>query len=141
MTKEQIQAKQSLDIFNKQNAQAKAIVEDNNTAEINGRKYQLSLMTHKDRLPFLQYYEDMLPSGTKEKMDFEKLEGMLSNYVLFDNSLLSNLTQHWDKFPQDYKPFINTMFKVVLYPFLCEEWSSLAGLSTIKDLTTSKKQI
>jgi hypothetical protein len=95
------------------------VVSDDNKAEINGRTYQLSKMTHKNRLPFLQYYQD-IQSG-KNSMDFEKLEGMLSSFVMFDGALMKNLPNHFDKYPSDYMSYINTFLMTVIYPFLSEQ--------------------
>lgn len=108
------------------------VVNDDNKAEINGRTYQLSKMTHKMRLPFLQYYQDMQPNPVTgivtKKMDYEEVENMLSGIVLFEGATLKNLPNHFDTYPQDYMPYINTMLMVVVYPFLGEQLQLLKGL-------------
>lgn len=109
-----------------------AVVSDDNTAHINGRDYKLSQMTHKMRLPFLQYYQSIQPNPktgvSSEPMDFEKVENMLSGIVLHNGSVMKNIPTHFDKYPQDYMAYINTMFMVVLYPFLSEQLQVLKGL-------------
>lgn len=115
-----------LESFKKLLVQIEDVVNDDNKADINGRTYQLSSMTHKQRLPFLQYYQDM-ESG-KESMNFEKTENMLAPYVLFDGAVIKNLPNHFDKYPQDYMAYINTFLMVVNYPFLSENLSSLKEL-------------
>lgn len=108
------------------------VVKDDNKAEINGRTYQLSKMTHKMRLPFLQYYQDMQPNPitgvASKKMEYEEVENMLSGIVLFEGATLKNLPNHFDTYPQDYMPYINTMLMVVVYPFLGEQLQLLKGL-------------
>lgn len=124
--------KQQLDAFKALLGEIEKVVEDDNKAEINGRTYQLSKMTHKQRLPFLQYYQDMQPNPltgvSSEKMNYEKVEDMLSSYVLFEGATLKNLPNHFDKYPQDYMPYINTMLMVVVYPFLSENLRPLRRL-------------
>lgn len=124
--------KQQLDAFKALLGEIEKVVEDDNKAEINGRTYQLSKMTHKQRLPFLQYYQDMQPNPltgvSSEKMNYEKVEDMLAPYVLFEDATLKNLPNHFDKYPQDYMPYINTMLMVVVYPFLSENLRPLRRL-------------
>lgn len=121
-----------LESFKRLLGEIEKVVNDDNKAEINGRTYQLSKMTHKQRLPFLQYYQDMQPNPVTgiatEKMDLEKVENMLSSCVLFDGALMKNLPQHFDNFPQDYMAYINTMLLVVVYPFLQETLQPLREL-------------
>lgn len=99
-----------------------SVVNDNNKADINGRTYQLSKMTHKQRLPFLQYFQNVQPNPmtgmSVEKMDLERTEDMLAPYVLFENATLKNLPNHFDKYPEDYLTYIDTMLMVVVFPFL-----------------------
>lgn len=107
------------------------VVNDDNKATINGREYKLSTMTHKQRLPFLQYYQDIQPQAggvAKKSMDFETVENMLSNVVLFEGALLKNLPTHFDKYASDYMSYINTMLMVVVYPFLDAQLQSLKNL-------------
>ena len=106
--------------------QIEEVVNDENKADINGRTYQLTKMTHKQRLPFLQYYQDM--QNGKESMNFDKIENMLAPYVMFDGAILKNLPNHFDKYPADYMAYINTFLLVVNYPFLSENLSSFKGL-------------
>lgn len=124
--------KAQLDAFKALLGEIEKVVEDENKAEINGRTYQLSKMTHKQRLPFLQYYQDMQPNPltgvSSEKMNFEKVEDMLAPFVLFEGGALKNMPNHFDKYPSDYMPYINTMLMVVVYPFLN------AQLQPLKDL-------
>lgn len=106
-----------------------SVVNDNNKADINGRTYQLSKMTHKQRLPFLQYFQNVQPNPmtgvSVEKMDLERTEDMLAPYVLFENATLKNLPNHFDKYPEDYLTYIDTMLMVVVFPFLGAQLQSL----------------
>ena len=67
--------------FKRMMEEIEKVVNDDNKAEINGRTYQLSKISHKQRLPFLQYYQDMQPSPvtgiSKVSMNFETIENML----------------------------------------------------------------
>ena len=120
-----------LGAFKKMLQEIENVVNDDNKATINGRTYQLSAMTHKQRLPFLQYYQDIQPQlngVAKKSMDFETVEDMLKNIVLFDGALMKNIPTHFDKYPQDYMAYINTMLMVVVYPFLQEQLQALNGL-------------
>lgn len=107
-----------------------SVVNDNNKADINGRTYQLSKMTHKQRLPFLQYFQNVQPNPmtgmSVEKMDLERTEDMLAPYVLFENATLKNLPNHFDKYPEDYLTYIDTMLMVVVFPFLKGKLQSIS---------------
>ena len=120
-----------LGAFKKMLQEIEDVVNDDNKATINGRTYQLSVMTHKQRLPFLQYYQDIQPQAngiSKKSMDFETVENMLSNVVLVDGALLKNVPTHFDKFPGDYMAYVNTMLMVICFPFLQEQLRALKDL-------------
>ena len=112
--------------------QIEKVVKDDYKAEINGRTYQLSKMTYKQALPFLEYYESIQPNPITgiavKKMVYSEVEDMLSNYVLFDGALIKNLPTHFDKYRRDYKAYINTMLMVAIYDFLQDELQLLKEL-------------
>jgi len=109
----------------------KAVADDDNKADINGRTYQLSKMTHKQRLPFIQYFNDVQPNPITglsiRKDDLSVKEDMLAPYVLFENATLKNLPNHFDKYPDDYLTYIDTMFMVVCFPVLKERLLGTQG--------------
>ena len=112
--------------------QIEKVVADDYKAEINGRTYQLSKMTYKQALPFLEYYESIQPNPMTgiavKKMVYSEVEEMLSNYVLFDGALIKNIPTHFDKHRRDYKAYINTMLMVAIYDFLQDELQLLKEL-------------
>lgn len=116
-----------LEAFKKMLKEIEAVVKDDNKATINGREYQLSVMTYKQALPFLKLYEKM-QLNPHDGVDYELIESMLSNYVLFEGALMKNLPNHFDKYRKDYKTYINTFLMVSIFDFLEEELQVLNGL-------------
>ena len=49
---------------------------------------------------------------------WESVESVIENLVMFEDMLLSKLPDHWDKYPQDYLPFVTAMLGAISYPFL-----------------------
>jgi hypothetical protein len=101
----------------------KAIDEDR-CAEINGREYKITAVTHDKRRKVFAFYSrfgsdiqrgDFWFLTTPEFADVEKV---ISNIVTFEGSLLSKLPNHWDEYPEDYLIFIPSMLGALSYPFL-----------------------
>jgi hypothetical protein len=94
-------------------------------AEINGRKYRFTSMTHKKRRKVFAFYTKI--AGRAESNDFsfldspefEAVEAVINDTVLFNDSRLTVIgDSHWDKYPGDYMAFIVTALGVISYPFL-----------------------
>ena len=100
----------------------KAVSKDGE-AEINGRTYVLTKMNHKTRRKIFSCYSKHRAElhlgdySFLETKEFETVEKIINNLVLFEGSLLSRLPDHWEKYPQDYIYFIFTMLGVITYPF------------------------
>lgn len=101
----------------------KAVYEDK-CAEINGREYRFTEMVHKERRSVFTYATSVqrkLESGDLSFMDspeFERIEGIIEKRVTYNNSMLCRIDGHWDKYPEDYIPFITTAMSVISYPFM-----------------------
>ena len=102
----------------------RAIYEDGE-AEINGRVYRFTKMTHKQRRKVFAFYTSV--SGDVARNDFSFLdsdrfgavEDVINKSVTYNDSLLSVLGDaHWEKYPDDYLQFIPTALGVISYPFL-----------------------
>lgn len=116
-----------------QQAQAQAMlkaVHDDKCAEINGRSYQITELTHKKRRKVFSYFTHIqkdISNGDFSFLDspqWESVELVIENVVLFNGSLLSKIPDHWDKYPQDYILFVPTMLGAISYPFLAENSGS-----------------
>jgi len=100
----------------------KAVYEDSE-AEINGRIYKITKTNHKNRRKvfsfFTKYRKEILHDDYSflETPEFEKVEGIISNLVIFDGNLISKLPDHWEKYPEDYMLFVSTMLVSMSYPF------------------------
>ena len=106
-------------------AMIKAIIDDDGKAEINGRTYQFVKMTHKKRRRVFAYYTHVQKAVQVgdlwflDSPDFVAVEEAINGAVMFDGSLLSVINEkHWERYPDDYMPFISTAMGVVSYPFL-----------------------
>jgi len=53
-----------------------------------------------------------------DSADFEPVEKVILDTVLFEELQLSKQPNHFDKYPEDYVVFITTMLGVYSYPFL-----------------------
>lgn len=101
----------------------KAVHEDG-MAEINGREYGITKLTHKKRRKVFAFFTHI--QGDLQKQDFSFLdtdrwtdvESVIENVVTFNGSLLSKLPDHWDTYPDDYLIFVSTMLGAISYPFL-----------------------
>lgn len=106
----------------KAKAMIKAVYEDGE-AEINGRKYAFTKMVHKDRrkvFAFCSRIQAQLAAGDFSFLDwpdFEPVEKVVNDHVLYNDAALSRLPTHWDKYPGDYLPFIGTALSTISYPF------------------------
>jgi len=97
----------------------KAVYEDGE-AEINGRVYKLTKTTHKKRRKIFSFFTS-IEQGTfsfLETAEFEDVEKIISDIILFEGDLLSRLPDHWENYPEDYILFVSTMMGALSYPFL-----------------------
>lgn len=97
---------------------------DDKKMEINGRTYQFTNMTHKQRrkvFAFLSRIGDMMARKDFSFLDwpdFEPVEAVIESAIMFEGSTISKLTQHWDTYPGDYMMYITTAMQVISWPFL-----------------------
>lgn len=104
-------------------AQIKAVYEDG-FAEINGRRYDFGPTNHIKRrtvFAYLTKIQDDLENGNfwfLDSSDFQKVEKIIADIVLFDGMQISKIGGHWNEYPQDYVMYVSTALGVVSYPFL-----------------------
>lgn len=116
MSKEQSEIEKATD-------ELKAIYEDG-CATINGRDYTITNVNHKKRRKVFSYFTHVQKDLQNQDMWFldspqwDSVESVIENLVTFDGMLLSKLPDHWDKYPQDYLPFVTSMLGAISYPFL-----------------------
>ena len=105
-------------------AMVKAVHEDKEATLPSGRSYQLTKMTHNQRrrvFAFFSKRQSEIHAGDfsfLDSADFEPVEKVIMETVLYDGSQVSKLTTHWDDYPEDYIVFIVTMMGALSYPFL-----------------------
>ena len=103
--------------------QIRAVYEDGK-AEINGREYVFTKMTHKERRKVFAFFTRIQGEIEKQNFwwledpDFVDVEDIISKRVTFDGNALNKLDKHWENYPQDYILFITTALGVISYPFL-----------------------
>lgn len=101
----------------------KAIYDDSEM-EINGRKYRFTTMQHKRRRRVFAFYTHVMSQvqandfSFLDTPEFEKVEQVLADSITYNDSLLSRIDNHWDKYPGDYMQFITVAMGVISYPFL-----------------------
>ena len=102
----------------------KAIHEDQSATLPSGREYNLTKMTHNQRrrvFAFFSKRQGEIQSGDfsfLDSADFEPVEKVILDTVLFEGMQLSKQASHFDNYPEDYVVFITTMLGVCSYPFL-----------------------
>jgi len=102
----------------------KAVHEDQEATMPSGRSYQLTKMTHNQRRRVFAFFtkrQGEIQAGDfsfLDSADFEPVEKVIMDTVLYDGSQLSKLTKHWDSHPEDYVVFITTMLGSISFPFL-----------------------
>ena len=105
-------------------AMVKAVHDDQEATLPSGRAYQLTKMTHNQRrrvFAFFTKYQGELQAGNfsfLDKADFEPVEKVIMDTVLYEGGQLSKAPTHWEDFPEDYVVFITTMMGAISYPFL-----------------------
>lgn len=105
------------------NEMIRAAYEDGK-AEINGREYVFTAMSHKQRRRVCTYFtsvQSFLHAGDLSFIDsaaFEPIEAIINKTVMFGGSLLDRLGDaHWELHPEDYFVFISAALAVISYPF------------------------
>lgn len=113
----------SLEVDEKRALETIRRVYEDGFMEINGRRYSMTSYTHKERRKVFAFFtsvQDQLKKKDFSFLDspkFSEVEGVLETHTLFNDSTLSNIGAHWDKYPGDYLMFITTSLAVVSYPF------------------------
>ncbi len=91
--------------------------------EVNGREYKLSKMSHQFRLEVLAMYSQIEASitmgnyGFITEPKFKKLMEKVDERILFDNSQISKLETHFEKYPEDFMDYVALGLKLICYPF------------------------
>jgi len=103
-------------------------VYEDGEAEINGRTYRFTKMTHKQRRKVFAFFSRVQGAVNAGDMsfidapDFGPVEKVIMDSITFEDSLLSRLGdahfEDGDGYPEDYIPLISTAMAVISYPFL-----------------------
>lgn len=97
---------------------------DDKEAEINGRKYKIHKLTHKKRLKVFAFYTSIKKDIMNKSYSFLgtdewlTIENIICGAITYNDTVLTKIDNHWEKYPQDYLIFISTMLTVFSYPFL-----------------------
>ena len=117
MTEPQSERQQAL-------AMLKAVHDEQSATLPSGREYTLTKMTHKQRrrvFAFFTQKQREIQTGDFSFLDseeFEPVEKVIMDTVLFEGAQISKLPNIWDEQPEDYVIFITTMLGAISYPFL-----------------------
>jgi hypothetical protein len=97
---------------------------EDGSAEINGRSYKFCKMNHRKRLQIFGYSsglksklinQDLSFIGTDDQIRIEEL--MFSN-MTFNDSKLSSIDNHFEKYGEDYIMLFTMAMAVFSYPFM-----------------------
>ena len=117
MTEPQSERQQALSML-------KAVHDDQSATLPSGREYKLTKMTHKQRRRVFAFFtkkQREIQNGDFSFLDsaeFEPVEKVIMDTVLFEDAQLSKSPNHWEEYPEDYVIFITTMLGAISYPFL-----------------------
>lgn len=123
MSKDQENLKQELE--NQREAILKQLDDWNESGsfEVNGRVYKLSKLSHQFRLEVLAMYSQIEANitmgnyGFMVEPTFKKLMEKVDERILFEDSQISKLEKHFEKYAEDYIDYIAIGLKVICYPF------------------------
>lgn len=102
----------------------KAVHDEQSATLPSGREYTLTKMTHKQRRRVFAFFtkrQREIQAGDfsfLDSADFEPVEKVIMDTVLFDGAQISKLPNIWDEQPEDYVIFVTTMLGAISYPFL-----------------------
>lgn len=91
--------------------------------EVNGRVYKISKLSHQFRLEVLALYSQIEANitmgnyGFVTEPRFKELMKKVDDKILFENSQVSKLPDHFEKHAEDYMDYIAIGLKVICYPF------------------------
>jgi len=117
MTEPQSERQQALSML-------KAVYDEQSATLPSGREYTLTKMTHKQRrrvFAFFTQKQKEIQNGDFSFLDsaeFEPVEKVIMDTVLFEGAQISKLPNIWEEQPEDYVIFITTMLGAISYPFL-----------------------
>jgi len=100
--------------------QIKQCFDDNEATLPSGNTYTFTKLNHKRRLKVFTRFQLLEKHELMffDSPDFEVVEKIVEESVLFDGMQLSKLDGHWDRHPQDFFMFYKTAMGVISYPFL-----------------------
>ena len=100
-------------------------------AEINGRVYCFTKMTHKQRRKVFAFYTRVAKQveannfSFLDSPEFAPVEETINKTVTYEGSLLSVLGDaHWEEHAEDYLPFIGISLAAISYPFIAGSLTS-----------------
>lgn len=91
--------------------------------EVNGRTYKISKLSHQFRLEVLALYSQIEASitmgnyGFITEPRFKDLMKKVDDKILYENSQISKLPNHFEEFAEDYMDYVALGLKVICYPF------------------------
>lgn len=99
-------------------------VHEEGVAEINGREYHITALTHKKRRKVFAFFTHVQADLQRQDFSFldserwAAVEAVIENVVTHNGSLLAKSPDHWETYPEDYLIFVSTMLGAISYPFL-----------------------
>lgn len=97
---------------------------EDGTAEVNGRSYKFCNINHKKRLKIFGYSSKIKGYLQEANLSFLgsdeqlKIEDLMFSNMTFNDSRLSGIDNHFDKYGEDYIPLFTMALSVFSYPFM-----------------------
>lgn len=90
---------------------------------VNGNVYKISKLSHQFRLEVVAIYSQIEANittgnyGFLMNKDFKEVMKKVDEKILFDNSQISKLPNHFEEYAEDYLDYVAISLKVISYPF------------------------
>ena len=91
--------------------------------DVNGREYKISKLSHQFRLEVVAIYSQIESNltmgnyGFLINKEFKDIMKKVDDKVLFENSQISKLPNHFEDYAEDYLDYVAISLKVISYPF------------------------
>lgn len=96
---------------------------NNSAFKVNDNEYKISKLSHQFRLEVVAIYSQIEANltvgnyGFLMNKDFKDVMKKVDDKILFENSQISKLPNHFEDYAEDYLDYVAISMKVISYPF------------------------
>lgn len=96
---------------------------NNSAFKVNDNEYKISKLSHQFRLEVVAIYSQIEANltmgnyGFLMNKEFKEVMKKVDDKILFENSQISKLPNHFEEHAEDYLDYVAISLKVISYPF------------------------